>query len=155
MLYCSACCCFCCWRLCWRWNKVCWLLVNVVVAAAAAAAAVDAALLLNATGREIIDVTGPEAITQAALAALDRPTTGPVAGRTALCLAGAYTSDVGSGTDFSLSPGDLDEAVNLLRRGDDAARGTDGAVADTTAFARIADFRLGVDGGAGRCLALR
>lgn len=91
----------------------------------------------------------------AALAALDRPTTGPGAGRAALCLAGAYTSDVGSGSDFSLSPGDLDEAVTVLRRGDDAARGTDGAVSDTTAYARIADFRQGVDGGADRCLALR
>ena len=92
----------------------------------------------------------------AALAAMNRPTTGPTAGRTALCLAGAYTADVGApGSDFSLSPGDLDEAVNLLRRSDDAAAGTDGGVADTTAYARVADFRQGVDGGTARCLALR
>ncbi|WP_018334995.1 neutral zinc metallopeptidase [Actinomycetospora chiangmaiensis] len=92
----------------------------------------------------------------AALAALDRPTTGAAAGRAALCLAGAYTADVGApGSGFSLSPGDLDEAVNLLRRSGDAATATDGAVADTTAYARIADFRLGVDVGADRCLALR
>jgi predicted metalloprotease len=92
----------------------------------------------------------------AALAATGRPTTGPAAGRTALCLAGAYTADVGApGSDFSLSPGHLDEAVNLLRRSDDAATATDGAVADTTAYARVADFRQGVDGGADRCLALR
>ncbi|MEJ2868702.1 neutral zinc metallopeptidase [Actinomycetospora sp. OC33-EN08] len=92
----------------------------------------------------------------AALAALDRPTTGPAAGRSALCLAGAYTADVGApGSDFSLSPGDLDEAVNLLRRDDDAASGTDGTVADATAYARIADFREGVDGGPQPCLALR
>ncbi|GLZ55877.1 neutral zinc metallopeptidase [Actinomycetospora sp. NBRC 106378] len=92
----------------------------------------------------------------AALAALDRPTAGPAAGRAALCLAGAYTADVGApGSDFSLSPGDLDEAVTVLRRSDDAATATDGAVADATAYARIADFRAGVDGGADRCLALR
>ncbi|MDL5157035.1 neutral zinc metallopeptidase [Actinomycetospora termitidis] len=92
----------------------------------------------------------------AALAALGRPTTGPEAGRSALCLAGAYTADVGApGSDFSLSPGDLDEAVNLLRGNDDAATGTDGAVTDATAYARIADFRRGVDGGAQPCLELR
>ncbi|MCD2196978.1 neutral zinc metallopeptidase [Actinomycetospora endophytica] len=89
----------------------------------------------------------------AALAALGRPTTGAQAGSTALCLAGAYTGDVGKpGADFSLSPGDLDEAVGVLQRDDSAARGTDGVSAAGGAYARIADFRQGVSAGAGRCL---
>jgi predicted metalloprotease len=89
----------------------------------------------------------------AAMAALGRPTTGAQAGTTALCLAGAYTGDVGSaGSEFSLSPGDLDEAVGLLERDDSAARGTDGATAAGGAYARIEDFRGGVTGGAARCL---
>ncbi len=90
----------------------------------------------------------------AAMAALGRPTTGAQAGTTALCLAGAYTGDVGQpGTDFSLSPGDLDEAVGLLQTDDSAARGTDGATAPGGAYARIEDFRRGVTSGSGSCLA--
>ncbi|MDQ1422394.1 MAG: hypothetical protein QOJ52_4356 [Acidimicrobiaceae bacterium] len=89
----------------------------------------------------------------AAMAALGRPTTGTQAGTTALCLAGAYTGDVGgAGSAFSLSPGDLDEAVGLLERDDSAARSTDGATAPGGAYARIEDFRGGVTGGAQRCL---
>ena len=89
----------------------------------------------------------------AAMAALGKPTTGARAGSTALCLAGAYTGDVGTpGTQFSLSPGDLDESVGLLQRDDSAARGTDGTSAPGGAYARIADFRNGVTGGAQRCL---
>jgi predicted metalloprotease len=89
----------------------------------------------------------------AAMAALGRPTTGAQAGTTALCLAGAYTGDVGKpGTDFSLSPGDLDEAIGLLQRDDSAARGTDGVSAPGGAYARIEDFRSGVTGGDERCL---
>jgi predicted metalloprotease len=89
----------------------------------------------------------------AAMAALGRPTTGAQAGTTALCLAGAYTGDVGNpGSEFSLSPGDLDEAVGLLERDDSAARSTDGATAAGGAYARIEDFRGGVTAGAQRCL---
>jgi hypothetical protein len=89
----------------------------------------------------------------AAMAALGRPTTGAQAGTTALCLAGAYTGDVGNpGSEFSLSPGDLDEAVGLLEHDDSAARSTDGATAAGGAYARIEDFRGGVTGGAQRCL---
>lgn len=88
-----------------------------------------------------------------AMAALGAPTTGPEAGTTALCLAGAYTGDVGQpGTRFSLSPGDLDEAVNLLQRDDSAARGADGVASPGGGYARIADFRRGVTDGAQRCL---
>lgn len=90
----------------------------------------------------------------AAMTALRLPTTGPQAGTTALCLAGAYTGDVGKpGSDFSLSPGDLDEAVGLLERDDSAARGTDGATTAGGSYGRIEDFRRGVTGGAGGCLA--
>ena len=89
----------------------------------------------------------------AAMAALGRPTTGAQAGTTALCLAGAYTGDVGKpGSDFSLSPGDLDEAVGVLQRDDSAARGTDGVSAPGGSYARIEDYRRGVTGGAQRCL---
>ncbi len=89
----------------------------------------------------------------ATLGALGRPTNGPDAGRAALCLAGAYTASVGApGTDFSLSPGDLDEAVSLLLRDADASRGSDGVTSRSTAYARITDFRAGIDGGPDACL---
>jgi hypothetical protein len=89
----------------------------------------------------------------AAMAALGRPTTGAQAGTTALCLAGAYTGDVGKpGTEFSLSPGDLDEAIGLLQRDDSAARGSDGVSGSGGSYARIEDFRQGVTGGDKRCL---
>lgn len=89
----------------------------------------------------------------AAMAALGRPTTGAQAGTTALCLAGAYTGDVGKpGTAFSLSPGDLDEAIGLLQRDDSAARGSDGVSGSGGSYARIEDFRNGVTGGDERCL---
>ena len=89
----------------------------------------------------------------AAMAALGQPTTGAKAGTTALCLAGAYTGDVGkAGSQCSLSPGDLDEAVGLLERDDSASRSTDGATAAGGAYARIEDFRGGAIGGAGQCL---
>jgi predicted metalloprotease len=89
----------------------------------------------------------------AAMAAMGRPTTGAQAGTTALCLAGAYTGDVGKpGSDFSLSPGDLDEAVGLLQRDDSAARGTDGVPAPGGSYARIEDYRRGVTDGSQGCL---
>jgi predicted metalloprotease len=89
----------------------------------------------------------------AALAALGRPTTGPDAGRAALCLAGAYSGNIGAGgTGFGLSPGDLDESVRLLLEDDDAARGTDGVPAAGTGYERIQIFRSGVTGGPDRCL---
>ena len=47
----------------------------------------------------------------------------------------------------------VDEAVGLLLRSDDPARAADGAVGATTGYGRIADFRRGVLGGAGTCLA--
>jgi hypothetical protein len=90
----------------------------------------------------------------AALAALGRPTTGPDAGRDALCLSGAYSGNVGAGgTGFGLSPGDLDESVRLLLEDDDAARGTDGVSGAGTGYERISIFRSGVTDGVDRCLA--
>lgn len=89
----------------------------------------------------------------AALAALDRPTTGAEGGRAALCLAGAYSAAVGTGTSgFALSPGDLDESVTLLLREDTASRGTDGVAAAGTGYERIRVFRAGVTGGTDACL---
>ncbi len=90
----------------------------------------------------------------AALAALGRPTTGPDAGRAALCLAGAYGGAVGAGSGgFGLSPGDLDESVRLLLESDDAVRGTDGVPGAGTGYERIRVFRSGVTDGVDRCLA--
>jgi predicted metalloprotease len=89
----------------------------------------------------------------AALAALGRPTTGAAGGRGALCLAGAYSAAVGTATSgFSLSPGDLDEAVSQLLGEDTAARGTDGVPAAGTGYERIRVFRTGVEGGPDACL---
>lgn len=89
----------------------------------------------------------------AALAALNRPTTGAEGGRAALCLAGAYSAAVGTGdSGFALSPGDLDESVTLLLREDTASRGTDGVAAATTGYERIRVFRAGVTGGPDACL---
>ena len=85
-----------------------------------------------------------------ALAALGRPTTGPAAGRSALCLAGAWTA---AGADADVPPaGDLDAAVELLLRDDAAARGADGASGGPSADERVAALRRGVDGGADACL---
>lgn len=90
----------------------------------------------------------------AALAALGRPATGPEAGRAALCLAGAYSGAVGAaGSGFGLSPGDLDESVQLLLDSDEAVRGTDGTSDARTGYERIRVFRGGVTGGADQCLA--
>jgi predicted metalloprotease len=89
----------------------------------------------------------------AALAALGKPTTGAAGGRAALCMAGAYSAAVGTGTSgFGLSPGDLDEAVTQLLREDTASRGTDGVPAAGTGYERIRVFRAGVDGGPDACL---
>lgn len=90
----------------------------------------------------------------AALGALGRPTTGPDAGRRALCLAGAYTGSVADATGggFGLSPGDLDEAVQLLLRSDRPATDAAGTSGAGTGYERIRVFRDGVTAGAQRCL---
>lgn len=87
----------------------------------------------------------------ATLSALRRPVRGLGARRDALCLAGAYTGAVFARHDgFGLSPGDLDEAVQVLLDDDFASRDVDG-VGIATGFERIAAFRSGVDRGAATC----
>jgi predicted metalloprotease len=89
----------------------------------------------------------------ATLAALDRPVTGPEAGRTAVCLTGAYTGSLfAHGSDFELSPGDLDEAVDELLGQDLVAQDADGhAPAGDLGFDRIRQFRTGMLSGATGC----
>jgi len=90
----------------------------------------------------------------AALDAAGADTTGSAAGAAAVCLAGAYTGRLidPDGT-FSLSPGDLDEAVQVLLEGDWAARDATG-VAEHGAhgFDRVGRFRAGLLDGPDRCL---
>ena len=90
----------------------------------------------------------------AAAAALRQPVQGPVAGRRALCLAGAYTGDLlmRSGRGYQLSPGDLDEAVHALLALDYAQRDAGGAVGgDEAGFERVEIFRAGTLGGPPAC----
>jgi predicted metalloprotease len=90
----------------------------------------------------------------AVLSTLKKPLSGADAQRSALCVAGAYSGDLLSRkagqSDFSLSPGDLDEAVQVLLRYDYAARDVDGK-APTTGFERVSDFRTGAVGGFTAC----
>ncbi|MBP2476863.1 putative metalloprotease [Crossiella equi] len=88
----------------------------------------------------------------AALAALGRPVGDPPSGQTALCLAGAYTGSVlhPSETSFGLSPGDLDEAVQVLLGFDYASRDT-GGHGLATGFERVGTFRTGTLRGAAAC----
>jgi hypothetical protein len=91
----------------------------------------------------------------AALAALGRPVHGPEAGRTAVCLSGAYTRSLfdrsGNG-GFGLSPGDIDEAVQELLDHDFAARDAAGRAPEgDLGFERITQFRAGALGGPGEC----
>jgi predicted metalloprotease len=81
--------------------------------------------------------------------------TGPAAGRAAVCLAGAYTGRLLSTPgSFSLSPGDLDEAVQALVADTWAARDAAGAADPADhGFERVAVFRTGVQGGPSNCLA--
>jgi predicted metalloprotease len=92
-----------------------------------------------------------------ALAALDasgRSAVGTPAGAAATCLAGVYTGRLFDATDgFRLSPGDLDEAVQVLLAADWVARDAAGAShPDEHGFERIARFRTGVLEGPAACL---
>jgi predicted metalloprotease len=88
----------------------------------------------------------------AVLAALGKPLNGPEAQRAALCVSGAYSGHLLARTDdgFTLSPGDLDEAVQLLLGYDFAARDVEGN-APETGFERVAAFRVGAVGGFAAC----
>ena len=87
----------------------------------------------------------------AALSALHRPTAGPSAGWRITCLTGAYTgSRFGRTGNAALSPGDLDEAVEVLLVGDDVARDASGT-SSLAGFDRLEAFRAGALGGASAC----
>ncbi|HEY0816502.1 MAG TPA: neutral zinc metallopeptidase, partial [Pseudonocardia sp.] len=90
----------------------------------------------------------------AVLDALGRPVTGSAAGAAATCLAGAYTGGLFTAGDaLTLSPGDLDEAVQVLLEQDWADRDAKGAAdAAEHGYERIDHFRTGVFGGAKACL---
>ncbi len=78
----------------------------------------------------------------------------PAEGSAAVCLAGAYTARLldPSGS-FTLSPGDLDEAVQVLLTADWAARSPQGEVDQgEDGFDRVGRFRTGVRQGAAACL---
>lgn len=93
----------------------------------------------------------------AALAARGMDPAGPPAGAAVVCLAGAYTGRLLDPADgFSLSPGDLDEAVQVLLAGDWAGRDAAGAVdPGQQGFDRVGLFRTGLLGGPGSCLPAR
>jgi predicted metalloprotease len=87
----------------------------------------------------------------ATLASLGKPLDGAEAQRALLCLTGAYTGTLLSREQgFALSPGDLDEAIQVLLRFDYAGRDTQGN-AVPTGFDRVSIFRGGVLGGVQSC----
>jgi predicted metalloprotease len=80
-------------------------------------------------------------------------TVGPRAGAASTCLSGAYTGRLIDGSSFSLSPGDLDEAVQVLLAGDWAERDSGGQVDPADhGFDRVARFRAGLLNGPESCL---
>jgi predicted metalloprotease len=89
----------------------------------------------------------------AALAALGRPVRGPAASASVLCLTGAYTRMVfDRAGGFTLSPGDIDEAVHELLEQNFVAQDVVGAAPpEDLGFARISQFRTGVLGGPTKC----
>jgi len=96
----------------------------------------------------------------AALDALGRPVRGDAAGRTAVCLTGAYTRALarpehrrhGRPGQLRALPGDVDEAVQELLDQDFAARDASGlAPGGDLGFERIEQFRAGTLGGPASC----
>lgn len=87
----------------------------------------------------------------AALAQLGKPLDGEETQRAVLCLTGAYTGTLLTREQgFALSPGDLDEAIQVLLRYDYAGRDVAGnAVA--TGFDRVSLFRKGALAGIDSC----
>jgi predicted metalloprotease len=87
----------------------------------------------------------------AALASLGKPLDGEDAQRELLCLTGAYTGMLITRQEgFSLSPGDLDEAIQVLLRFDYPGRDAKGG-AVPTGFDRVALFRTGALQGVNAC----
>ncbi len=74
-------------------------------------------------------------------------------GAAAVCLTGAYTARLSDpSVSFTLSPGDLDEAVQVLLTDNWAARDAAGRADDADdGFDRVARFRGGLRGGAASC----
>lgn len=88
----------------------------------------------------------------AAMAAFEADLEGERAATGALCLAGAYTREVFlRQKGFGLSPGDLDEAVQVLLAYDYAARDATGSAALGPGFKRVEVFRGGVLEGTKAC----
>ncbi|WP_312880398.1 neutral zinc metallopeptidase [Actinokineospora xionganensis] len=86
----------------------------------------------------------------AALAAAGKPVEGPDAQRSAVCLAGSFTGSLFSAEQRFLSPGDLDEAIQVLLDYDYAARDAKGDAIDA-GFDRVIAFREGFTGGGEKC----
>lgn len=87
----------------------------------------------------------------ASLAALGKPLEGEDAQRALLCLTGAYTGTlISRDKGFALSPGDLDEAIQVLLRYDYPGRDTTGK-AVATGFDRVSLFRAGALQGVEAC----
>ena len=87
----------------------------------------------------------------AMLKAAGKPTDGEQAQRAILCLTGAYTGSLLTRQQgFALSPGDLDESIQVLLRYDYAGRDLSGK-AVPTGFDRVALFRKGTLQGIKAC----
>ena len=87
----------------------------------------------------------------AAIAALGKPLDGAGAQRQTICLAGSYTGMLLSrDRGFALSPGDLDEAIQVLLRHDYAGRDSAGHAIET-GFDRVSVFRAGTLQGVQAC----
>jgi predicted metalloprotease len=87
----------------------------------------------------------------AALASLEKPLEGEDAQRALLCVTGSYTGMLLTRQQgFSLSPGDLDEAIQVLLRYDYPGRDA-GGKAVPTGFDRVSIFRTGVLQGVDAC----
>jgi hypothetical protein len=118
--------------------------------------AVDVAAL-ERLHEEIGDFAGAAVVAgRYGLAMLDATGRSPVgrpAGSAATCLTGAYTGRLFDATDgFHLSPGDLDEAVEVLLAADWVARDAAGASDPAEhGFERIGRFRTGLLDGPGAC----
>lgn len=87
----------------------------------------------------------------AALTALGRPAEGEQARHDVLCLAGTYTGELlKRAKGFGLSPGDLDEAVQVLLRFDYGSRDLAGQGL-ASGFERVDEFRAGALDGLSAC----
>ena len=86
----------------------------------------------------------------ASLAAAGEPLSGPGAQRSAVCLTGAFTASLFEREQRFLSPGDMDEAVQVLLNYDYVARDVDGGAVES-GFERVSLFRQGFASGAREC----